>query len=69
MSVPFRLPWSEAPSWRNAYRGEGFLHPDIRPAPPMKDFQVRDNLVELLHTNFFLRRRVAFRSLFCIARG
>lgn len=41
----FELPFLA--SWRNAYGGEGFLHPGIRPAPPMRDAQYVEYLQEV----------------------
>ena len=49
-SVPFKFELKNEESlknWRNAYKGEGFLHPDIRPAPPMRDAQYVEYLREV----------------------
>jgi len=49
-SIPFKLEFKDENSlkhWRNAYKGEGFLHPDIRPAPPMRDAQYVEYLREV----------------------
>ena len=49
-SIPFKFEFKDENSlknWRNAYKGEGFLHPDIRPAPPMRDAQYVEYLREV----------------------